>query len=122
MGGPPTLSPHSPQVLQNAQTAAQDGGILYIAGQCARLTVVLQGAGTITTGNVSIEEAYYDQTRGDPVYAGTWSLVTTAIALGTVTGGQQSVVHFTGSLWAVRVRISTALTGGGTITAIVWAN
>jgi len=118
-----TLTPSRPQKLHDAATVSAQGGILYIMGHCERLTVVVQGTGTTSGGTIQIEEAYYDKDFGrDPVYGGTWSAVGAVINASTVTGGAQSVVHVVGSFWAVRVRIVTDITGGGSITVWAWGN
>ncbi len=114
-------SPTQPNTLISAQTATTASGIMLLYGQCARLTVVVQGAGTIDAGAVTIEEAYYDP--NGPVYAGTWSVIGSPIAGTSVTGGKQLVTHVVGSFWAVRVRISTTVTGsGGAVTVVAWGN
>ncbi len=115
------LTPHAPQTLLDAQTATTASGILYLRGQCERVTVVVQGTGTTSSGVVTIEEAYYDADAGQPVYAGTWGPIATVNA-SDVTGGKQLVTHATGSYWAVRVRVSTTIGGGGSVTVIAWAN
>jgi hypothetical protein len=114
------LTPTGPQVLFTAQTATTANGIFYISGLCARATVAIIGAGTLSTGVVTIEEAYYTP-QGSP-YAGTWSPITTVTA-STLTGGAHTVIHIAASIWALRVRISTTVTGaGGSITAVAWGN
>jgi len=120
MPGPYTPIPHTPQQLQSAATTGT-GGLLYLRGGTARVTVVLQSTGTTSGGAVSIEEAYYDQESGDPVYAGTWSVVQ-AVNASDFTGTAQKVVHLTGSFWALRVRISSTITGGGMISVWAWGN
>ena len=83
----------------------------------------MQGSGAITTGAVSIEEAFYDnippagfESHGVP-YTGTWSVIT-SVSGATVTSGAQQVIHVQGSVWAVRPRITTA-TSAGSLT--IWA-
>lgn len=116
--GPYTLCPASPQQLLSAATTG-NGGILLLRGQVARVTVVLESSGTTSGGAVSIEEAYYDPTG--PVYAGTWSVIQ-SVSASTFTGGAQVVVHVTGSVWAIRTRISSTITGGGTVSAYAYGN
>ncbi len=115
------LTPSSPQTLISAQTATTASGILYIRGQCERLTVVVQGTGTTSSGVVTIEEAYYDADHGDPTYGGTWAPIATVNA-SDVTGGKQQVTHAAGSFWAVRCRVSTTIGGGGSVTVVAWGN
>lgn len=117
---PPTLSPGTPQTLQSLATTG-NGGILLVRGQCERVTVVLQSNGTTSGGAVTIEEAYYDP--NGPVYSGTWSAIGSAINASSFTGGAQSIVHIIGySVWALRVRISDTITGGGSVTVVAWGN
>ena len=101
-------------------TVTTGSGILMIKGQCARLTVVLESTGTTSGGAVTIEEAYYDP--NDDPYAGTWSAIGTAINASAFTGGAQLVTHALGSFWAVRIRVSSNITGGGTIKCWAWGN
>ena len=122
MSGPYTLVPTQPNKLIIDASAAATQGILYPQGKTARVTIVVQGTGTTSSGVVTIEEAYYDQTAGDPVYSGTWSTITTVNA-SSVTGGAQQIVHVMGtSAWAVRARISTIIGGGGTVSVWAWGN
>lgn len=115
-----SLSPGSPQTLQSAATTGT-GGILLIRGQCERVTVVLESSGTTSGGAVTIEEAYYPD--DGLVYAGTWSTIGSAINASSFTGGAQLAVHILDqSIWALRVRISSNITGGGTISAYAWGN
>ncbi len=122
-----TLTPSTPMLLQGeanttgATTGA--GGVLYLAGNCERLTVVCQGNGTITTGTISIEEAYYSgpPLGGEAFPSGTWSVIQTITGSQLTTGAQQ-VVHAQGSFWAVRARISAAIVGGGSVNVWGWGN
>lgn len=107
-----------PQTLQSAATTG-NGGILFVGGQSGTITINLQSNGTTSGGTVTIEEAYYDV--NGPVYAGTWSAIA-AIAASGFTGTAQSVLRSTGAYWAVRARISSTITGGGTVTVVAWAN
>lgn len=115
MPAPYSLIPGSPtKMLDNATTGA--GGTLLLEGQNARLTIYFQGSGTTTTGTLAIEEAFYDRTSLQPT--GTWSNIQTVNASELTTGASKAV-HITGSAWAVRVRVSAQVTGGGSVTA--WA-
>lgn len=111
------MSPTGPQHLLDAQTVDETAGIMFIGGLCDDLTIVIQQAGTTSSGIVTVEEAYY--TPQDTPYSGQWSLLTT-VDVSTLTG--QTVIHFEGSFWAVRVRISTVIAGGGTVSAWAWGN
>jgi hypothetical protein len=123
------LTPFSPMRLQNAVTAAAaPGGILLIRGECERVTVCIQGTGTLSSGNLVIEEAFYNTAllpdgsqTPEPPFAGTWSVIQTINAL-DVTGGAQQLVHIMGSIWALRVRCSVILAGGGSVSVFAWGN
>lgn len=125
-------TPGSPQQLQNAVTAATtQGGILYLAGRNERVTVVCRGstvAGAIASGNLVIEEAFYfkpgtggTEERNEPPWAGPWSLIQTINAVDLTLGATQ-VVHITGSIWALRVRVSVVVAGGGSVDVWAWGN
>lgn len=74
-----------------------------------------RGAGTISGGTVLLEEAM------DPDYSGTWSVLYTLTA-SNLTGGATQVIHILGSVRAVRVRVSSNITGaGGSITGLAYA-
>lgn len=119
--GPYTLCPASPMQLHNAATDG-NGGILLLRGQVARVTVALQSTGTTSGGAVSIEEAYFDPAvLAGQNYTGTWSVIQ-SVSASTFTGGAQVIVHVTGSVWAIRARISSAITGGGTVSAWAYGN
>jgi hypothetical protein len=80
-------------------------------------TVYLTSVGTTSGGNITIEEADYDPMTGVP-YGGTWSLIGTATAASSFTGGVTIAVRLpVGAYGFVRVRISDAITGGGTVSA-----
>jgi len=113
------LSPGQPSTLIDTQTATTNSGILLLRGQCERVTVAVIGAGTTSSGVVTIEEAYYDP--NGLVYAGTWGPIATVNA-SDVSGGKQLITHITGSVWALRVRISTVIGGGGTVSVVAWGN
>lgn len=109
-----------PIKLITAQTATTESGILFLGGQCERVTVILQSTGTTSGGTVTIEEAYY--TPQETPYTGTWSIIGTAINASSFTGTAQLATHLAGSYWAIRVRISGTITGGGSVSAWAWAN
>ncbi len=114
------LTPTGPFAFHTATTTG-DGGILIARGECERLTIVLQSNGTTSGGTVTVEEAYFDP-NVTGTYTGTWSVIGSAVSASTFTGGAQSVVHIVGSFWAVRVRISSNITGGGSVTITGWGN
>lgn len=127
------LTPGSPQKLQSAVTAAgTQGGVLYLAGLCERVTIVARGstvAGVIASGALVVEEAFYykaghaggTQGENEPPWPGPWSVIQTINAV-DLTLGATIVVHLTGSFWAVRVRVSVVVAGGGTVDVWAWGN
>lgn len=121
--GPYTLIPGSPQALQLKATSGT-GGILFLKGQSRNVTLYIEGDGTISTGTLILEEAYYDLNQG--VYAGTWSQLpgSVPIDLTVLTGGAQQAVHIVDySIWALRARIGTSVTGAnGSISVWAWGN
>lgn len=119
MSGPYSLVHASPIKLHSATTTG-NGGVLMLYGQCARATIVLQSNGTTSGGAVSIEESFNEGNASNPglQYSGTWSVIQ-AVNAADFTGTAQKVIHVTGSVWALRVRVSSDITGGGSIT--VWA-
>jgi hypothetical protein len=78
--------------------------------------IYLRSIGTTSGGTVAIEEA--DWGPWEAPYSGTWSQVVTAIAASTFTGGKQlaTVVPLSANRF-IRVNITGAITGGGTIIA-----
>jgi hypothetical protein len=79
------------------------------------VAVILRSIGTTSGGTVLIEEA--DWGDRELPYSGTWSTVQTILA-SSFTGNAQVVIHITDSSYRyLRVRISSAITGGGSITA-----
>jgi hypothetical protein len=81
------------------------------------VAVILRSIGTTSGGTVLIEEA--DWGPLEQVYSGTWSVIAT-ITAASFTGGAQVITHITDSSYRwLRVRISSAITGGGTMTAVL---
>lgn len=128
MGAPYTTVPVAyVKLLSDATTGT--GGVLLLKGQNARVTVAFQGSGTITTGAIIIEEAFYEDLPSNggvgavagPQPTGTWSAIQTVTGTAMTTGAQQ-VVHVTASAWAIRTRISTAIGGGGSVSAWAYGN
>lgn len=117
-----TLAPGSPMALQTAATSGT-GGILVLSGQCTQWTFSLIGSGTISGGTILLEEAPYYDLDDEPVASVTWSLLPGGtITASNLTGGVSQLAHYRGSSWAVRARISSAITGGGTVTIRAWGN
>lgn len=79
------------------------------------IVVFLRSLGTTSGGIIIIEEA--DWGPQESVYSGTWSQIA-SVAASSFTGGAQLAVHVMDSSYGwVRVRISSAITGGGSIMA-----
>ncbi len=107
----------------NADTVA--AGVLTVAGVTTGtsqpifypaqgiVTFYLRSIGTTSGGTILIEEA--DWGPNEQPYSGTWSQVA-SIAASSFTGGAQIAYHVTDSSYRyLRVRISSTITGGGTI-------
>lgn len=78
-------------------------------------TVYLRSIGTTSGGTILMEEA--DWGPWEVTYSGTWSQIA-SIAASSFTGGAQISYHVTdATIRYFRVRISAAITGGGTILA-----
>lgn len=78
-------------------------------------TIYLASQGVTSGGTVLIEEA--DWGDGELPYTGLWSQVSSTPALSFSTG-QQAAIHLPIASYAyLRVRISSAITGGGTVSA-----
>ena len=78
-------------------------------------TVYLRSVGTTSGGTILVEEADWGPLEG--TYTGTWAQVA-SVAASSFTGGAISATHATlGAYKYLRVRISSAITGGGTILA-----
>ena len=81
------------------------------------LTVYVLGVGTTSSGVLTVEEAAWDDDKQVDKSA-TWSSITTVNA-SDATAGAYKAVHLTvASYGFVRVRVSTAIGGGGSI--YVW--
>lgn len=104
-------------VLLNALSAVSAQSIPFDASGRTDLVGYLTGTGTTSSGVVTIEEADYGP--NDPIFGGTWSLITTLNA-SDVTGGQQLAYHFPLTAYgAIRARISTGIGGGGTVSFVL---
>ncbi len=86
------------------------------------LTFYLTSVGTTSGGTVSLEEADWDTHGGTGTpYTGTWSVIAT-VAASTFTGGTQIAYHASPSTFAfIRARISSTITGGGTVSVTLRA-
>ncbi len=119
MSGPYKKCEPGAMPLHDATTTG-NGNILLCKGDSRCVTIMLQSNGTTSGGTLSIEEAFYR--TADGVYSGTWSVIQT-ISASTITGSTQQFVHILGaSVYALRVRISSDITGGGTVTVWAWGN
>lgn len=99
--------------LQSAATSGN--GTAVDISKAYSATIYCDGTGTVSTGVITIEESR------DTAYTGTWSSLTT-ITASTLTGGADAAVHLNGVYIAVRARISTTVTGGGSVTCELLAN
>ena len=78
-------------------------------------TVYLRSVGTTSGGTVLVETA--DWGPLEPVYSGTWATIATILASSFSGGTQTQVAISPSALRYVRVRISSTISGGGTILA-----
>lgn len=109
------------QVIPAGTTADESQGIVVDLSAYQNIVGWLTGTGTITSGVVTIEEADYP--GQGPFYGGTWSTITTLTAA-NVTGGATQAYHFPtpAAYKFVRIRISTAIGGGGSIGLVLTAS
>lgn len=93
--------------LMSAKTLINDTGDGGIdVGPARDITIYIKASNaTVSAGAVQIEEA------DDPAFTGTWSAVGSPV---TLVQNTQVAVHLPGEYKALRTRISTAVTGGGT--------
>lgn len=96
-------------------TATTGNGTAVDVSKAYAVTIYCDGTGTVSGGVITIEESR------DTAYAGTWSSVTT-ITASTLSGGADVAIHLSGIYVAVRARISSNITGGGTVTCELLAN
>lgn len=96
--------------------AATSGSVGYdFNGRKHPVTIWVRGNGTISGGVISIEECR------DPEYASTWSLSATVTA-SDLTGDKEMKVNLAACTFrAVRGRISTTITGGGSVDIVIEA-
>lgn len=103
---------HVSQPVIVDKSALNESGAVVLDGRAREIAVYVRfGPGT-TGGAVTVETSY------DPTFTGTWA------TLGTIAwtaANRDHVLLVTGSLVVVRVRISTAVTGG-TVSAWIAAN
>lgn len=100
-----------------------DGSVTGVTGAVASpwidrqvdgiLSFYLRGQGTISGGTLLIEEA--DWGPNEAPYSGTPSLIAT-VTLSALSGGAQQAYHIVDSSYGrVRVRVSSPVTGGGSV-------
>ena len=111
-------------VLFTKQTAIGSENTPFDASSYTNLTFYLIGYGTISGGAIVLEECDYDGAEDAP-YGATWSLIDTLTA-SDVTGNQQLAYHVGGPGGAfafgfVRARITSTITGGGTVSLVLRA-
>lgn len=106
------------QVCIDASATDETGGSPHNCEGYPYLKLYLTGVGTINSGVVTVEEADYDADKNVP-YGGTWSAIAT-INGSDVTADVQKAYDLPVEAYGfVRVRISTAIGGGGTVTAVL---
>ena len=84
------------------------------------LTIYYTSFGTTSGGTIIFEEAdYSDDPQEEPPYGGTWSQIESRAA-SSFSGSVTLAVHFQPSAFGwVRLRISSDITGGGSIQAVL---
>lgn len=100
--------------LQSAATTG-NGNAADFGGMSRQVTFYIEGSGVTSGGTISLETA---RTKD---YTGTWSVLQSVNA-SDVNGNAVKSVSFTGNFLAVRGRISSDITGGGSVTVEVVAN
>lgn len=119
--GVPSSAQAIPRISFPMLGAATTGtGPAVFVGGYNNLTVYITGTGTVSSGTLLIEEAYWDESQGyTAAYTGTWSQIK-SLTGGTDFGtNAQTGYHLTTSAYShVRARISSNIGGGGNIT--VW--
>ena len=95
--------------LQDAASSTGNGNVVNCLGIAGTYRLTLIGAGTISAGGVT-----WEQNPISATYSGTWEPLAaelTPVDATVVSAAFTGVVHY------VRARVSTAVTGGGTVTA-----
>ena len=95
-------------------TAAQTSQAINLKTYPLASICVDVDGGTISSGTLLIEQAWWDPLKGHQPYSGLWSLVQT-LALSTLSGTAQQQLFNIGAIantWT-RVRLSVAIGGGG---------
>ena len=90
---------------------------IYSKAGAGIISVALRSTDTTSGGTIVIEECLV--MPGEVEYAGTWSAMQT-VSASSFTGGAQKVYHFSESAYGqIRIRISSDITGGGKVAAII---
>ena len=99
----------------NSLSAATTGtGTGFSMVDCREVWGSLTGSGTVTGGT-----AVFEANPVGPDYSGTWfTLDSITFSTTPLTGSAYETVRFAGTYAATRWRISSNVTGGGSITAI----
>lgn len=106
-----TETPGTPTPVAGVTTGQSNGIDRQADGV---LSFFVRGIGVIGGGTLIIEEADWGDYERD--YTGTWSQIQ-SVTLSALSGGGQQAVHIVDSSYGyVRVRISSPVTGGGSIT------
>lgn len=101
-------------VLQKGGIAAANGLTFQVNGDYRELTFYIYGAGVVSSGAITCEEAPVGY--GDGL---TWAAIGSPT---TVTADTVKVIHATACVGQVRARISTLIGGGGNVTVELIAN
>ncbi len=96
-----------PVSLQDAQTTG-NGVVIAIPPSFRNHTIIIKGNSTVSAGAVQVE------TANEFNYSGTWAQVGGGPI--TVVDGADVVFNFEGVFNFIRTRISTSITGGGSVT------
>jgi hypothetical protein len=129
VGGAPKATTAPVEMMQPGQSgpvrsvlldAVTTGAGQFDASAYSSLTFYLQSNGTTSGGVITLEEADWDAHGGTP-YTGTWSSITT-INASSFTGSVQLAYHLSPAAFGnVRARVSSTITGGGTVTVTLRA-
>ena len=92
----------------------ETGVIVDVLGR-TNITVYLQGTGTTSSGVITIEESCW--IPGHESESNSWASVATVNASDASAGAQKVTRLTAGSYSQLRIRISTVIGGGGSITA-----
>lgn len=88
-------------------------GVVGTNGRGREHVFYIYGAGTVSAGAVTIEEAHSSS------YSGTWDAVAAAV---TVVSSTVDTVRVTGCFGALRARVTTDVTGGGSVSVEYFSN